>query len=90
VTAGGFETPAEAMYLNKKVLSIPILNHFEQECNGEAMKKMGVKVIKKIDASFTQVFNEWIDNENKVKFKLTHSTEAIVDILMKNIPINQI
>ena len=30
ITAGGFETPAEAMYLNKKLLSIPILNHFEQ------------------------------------------------------------
>jgi uncharacterized protein (TIGR00661 family) len=90
ITAGGFETPAEAMYLNKKVLSIPILNHFEQECNGEAMKKLGVKVIKKIDSSFKQVFTEWIDSEHKVKFKLTHSTEAIVDILMKNIPVNHI
>ena len=49
ITAGGFETPAEAMYLNKKLLSIPILNHFEQECNAEALKKMGVKVLKKID-----------------------------------------
>ena len=88
VTAGGFETPAEAMYLNKKILSIPILNHFEQECNGEAMKKLGVKVIKKIDSNFNQIFIEWIDSENKVKFKLTHSTEAIVDILMKNIPTN--
>ena len=51
ITAGGFETPAEAMYLNKKLLSIPILNHFEQECNGAAMKKLGVKVIKKIDSN---------------------------------------
>jgi hypothetical protein len=76
------------MYLNKKILSIPILNHFEQECNGEAMKKLGVKVIKKIDSNFNQIFIEWIDSENKVKFKLTHSTEAIVDILMKNIPTN--
>lgn len=44
----GFETPAEAMYLNKKLLSIPILNHFEQECNAEAMKKLGIKVLKKL------------------------------------------
>ena len=54
------------------------------------MKKLGVKVIKKIDSNFNQIFTEWIDSENKVKFKLTHSTEAIVDILMKNIPTNQI
>lgn len=90
ITAGGFETPAEAMYLNKKVLSIPILNHFEQECNGEALKRMGVKVIKKIDSNFNQIFNEWIDSKHKVNFKLTHSTEAIIAILMKNIPINHV
>jgi uncharacterized protein (TIGR00661 family) len=88
ITAGGFETPAEAMYLNKKVLSIPILNHFEQECNAVAMQKLGVKVVKKIDSSFHQIFNEWINAENTIQFKLTHSTEAIVEILMQNIPTN--
>jgi len=88
ITAGGFETPAEAMYLNKKVLSIPILNHFEQECNAAAMQKLGVKVVKKIDSSFHQIFNEWINAENTIQFKLTHSTEAIVEILMQNIPTN--
>jgi uncharacterized protein (TIGR00661 family) len=88
ITAGGFETPAEAMYLNKKVLSIPILNHFEQECNAVAMQKLGVKVVKKIDSSFHQIFNEWVASENKIQFKLTHSTEVIVDILMQKIPTN--
>ncbi len=88
ITAGGFETPAEAMYLNKKVLSIPILNHFEQECNAAAMKKLGVTVIKKIDSKFHQVFKDWVNAENKIQFKLTHSTEDIVAILMQNIPTN--
>jgi len=88
ITAGGFETPAEAMYLNKKVLSIPILNHFEQECNGAAMKKLGVTVIKKIDTKFDQIFKEWVNTENKIQFKLRHSTEDIVAILMQNIPTN--
>jgi uncharacterized protein (TIGR00661 family) len=40
ITAGGFETPAEAMYMNKKLLSIPIMRHYEQECNAAALKKM--------------------------------------------------
>ena len=40
ITGGGFETPAEALYLRKKILSIPILNHYEQECNAAALKKM--------------------------------------------------
>jgi uncharacterized protein (TIGR00661 family) len=88
ITAGGFETPAEAMYLKKKILSIPILNHFEQECNGAAMKKLGVTVIKKIDTKFNQVFTDWITAENKVQFNLTHSTDEIVKVLMQNIPSN--
>jgi len=90
ITAGGFETPAEALYLKKKLLSIPILNHFEQECNGAAMQKLGVTVIKKIDKNFNQVFTEWIQADNTVQFKLTHSTEEIVNLLMQKISYNQV
>ena len=90
ITAGGFETPAEAMYLKKKLLSIPILNHFEQECNGAAMQKMGVKVIKKIDKNFNQIFAEWILADTTIDYKLTHSTEDIVNMLMQQIPYNQV
>ena len=90
ITAGGFETPAEALYLKKKLLSIPILNHFEQECNGAAMQKLGVTVIKKIDKNFNQVFTEWVQAENKTQFTLTHSTEEIVNLLMQKISYNQV
>lgn len=83
ITAGGFETPAEAMYLRKKILCIPILQHYEQECNAAALKKIGVCVIKKIDASFRNTFLAWINIENIYSFTLQQSTEDIVDILMK-------
>ena len=82
ITAGGFETPAEAMYLNKKLLSIPIVNHFEQECNAAAMKKMGVIVLKKIDHHFNEHFKIWISQNNVSKISLTHSTKDVVQILM--------
>ncbi|MGI9139200.1 MAG: glycosyltransferase family protein [Sediminibacterium sp.] len=84
ITAGGFETPAEAMYLNKKLLSIPILNHFEQECNAAAMKKMGVTVLKKIDHHFGANFKDWINQDYVASISLTHATQDIVQILMNN------
>jgi uncharacterized protein (TIGR00661 family) len=84
ITAGGFETPAEAMYLNKKLLSIPIVNHFEQECNAEAMKKLGIKVLKKLDQQFGEHFTHWINQDNSVKISLTHSTNDIIEVLMNN------
>jgi uncharacterized protein (TIGR00661 family) len=52
ITGGGFETPAEALYLNKKVLSIPIQKHYEQECNAAALKLLGVPVLSKVGDNF--------------------------------------
>ena len=84
ITAGGFETPAEAMYMNKKVLSIPIMNHYEQACNSVALEKKGVMVLKKIDQNFAQYFNQWIHVKNPIKLNLTHTTAQIVDILIQS------
>jgi len=33
ITGGGFETQAEALYLRKKIHSIPNRKHYEQKCN---------------------------------------------------------
>ncbi len=83
ITAGGFETPAEAMYLNKKVMSIPIIDHFEQESNAVALKTMGVKVLDKIDENFKEHFDYWVKEMNPIKLELQHTTEELVDLLFK-------
>ena len=48
ITGGGFETPAEALHLGKKIISIPIRAQYEQQCNAAALKEMGVPVIKSL------------------------------------------
>ena len=88
ITAGGFEAPAEAMYLNKKILSIPIKNHFEQASNAAALKELGVTVINKLDGSFHSIFDTWFHHTKPTKLNLTHSSEDIVNILMNIIPNN--
>lgn len=45
ITGGGFETPAEALFLKKKLMSIPIQFHYEQECNAAALSKMGIPTL---------------------------------------------
>ena len=62
ITGGGFETPAEALYLGKKILSIPIRNHYEQECNAAALKKMGVPVVYEADDYFDLVIENWLNS----------------------------
>lgn len=62
ITGGGFETPAEALYLAKKILSIPIRNHYEQECNAAALQKMGVPVVYDAGKDFDLVIENWLNS----------------------------
>lgn len=44
ITAAGFQTCAESIFLNKDLIVIPIENQYEQLCNAESLKQMGMKV----------------------------------------------
>jgi len=63
ITGGGFETPAEALFLKKKILSIPIQNHYEQECNAAALKKMGVPVVYEVGNHFDKIIVNWLNSK---------------------------
>jgi len=56
ITGGGFETVAEALYLNKPVFTIPIKGQYEQECNATAASK------------FDNVFKEPLSEEYLKEF----------------------
>lgn len=84
LTGAGFETPAEALYMGKKLLVIPIRGQYEQSCNAAALQKMGVPVLKTLDANFEQVFLPWMEQRRKPCLHLDYSTESIVSYLMHN------
>lgn len=62
ITGGGFETPSEALFLGKKILSIPIRQHYEQECNAAALKKLGVPVLYDVGKDFDLIIENWLDS----------------------------
>lgn len=41
ITTAGFESVAEAMYLGKPVLAVPVEGHFEQYCNSHDVERLG-------------------------------------------------
>lgn len=84
VTAGGFESPAEAMFLGKKVLSIPMSGQYEQQCNAEAMKQMGVTVVKEIDNRFVQTLTHWVREVKPLTIHFPDLTGEIVAKLIAN------
>ncbi|UEG49289.1 glycosyl transferase [Ferruginibacter lapsinanis] len=77
ITGAGFETPAEALYLGKKLMVLPIKGQYEQLCNAEALKNFNVPVLEEMDALFSNSVKQWLDSEQK-KLTLQYSTESIV------------
>ncbi|MEP6594522.1 MAG: glycosyltransferase family protein [Ginsengibacter sp.] len=48
----GFETPAEALFLKKKLMVIPMRNQYEQHCNAAALGQMNVDVLKSLKKKY--------------------------------------
>lgn len=83
LTGGGFEGPAEAMFLKKKVLVIPMKNQYEQQCNAEAARQMGVPVVHHLTADFVPALRKWLSEPWKVEAEFPDQTAQIVDGLVK-------
>ncbi|MDO1444713.1 glycosyltransferase family protein [Rhodocytophaga aerolata] len=85
----GFETPAEALYLRKKLLVIPMKNQYEQQCNAAALKKMGVPVIKKLHVKYTDAIYEWLESQTIIEVNYPDITQQVIDtILHTHLPLS--
>ncbi|WP_428328567.1 glycosyltransferase family protein [Mucilaginibacter sp.] len=83
LTGGGFEGPAEALYLQKKVLMIPMKGQYEQQCNALAASRMGVPVIHEIDDQFVFHINNWLSDDKKIRVNFPDETAQIIDNMIK-------
>lgn len=83
LTGGGFEGPSEALFLNKKLLCVPMKNQYEQQCNALALQTMGVPVIwKKHD--FRGKVKQFLESDEAVTVNFPDETAAIVRALVEN------
>src|SRR5690625_7003508 len=53
------------MFLEKKLMVIPIKNQYEQYCNAAALKEMGVPVRNRIDQGFIPEVRSWLNSPKK-------------------------
>ncbi|SEK95423.1 glycosyltransferase family protein [Parapedobacter koreensis] len=79
----GFETPAEAMFLQKKLLVIPMKNQYEQHLNAAALEEMGVSVIKSLKPKNDPAIEAWLSNKHVVAVDYPDCTQAIIDDLLE-------
>lgn len=84
----GFETPAEALFLEKKLMVIPMKGQYEQQCNASALKEMGVPILKSLKIKHLEKIKHWVETDYKVGVDYPDITETIIDRLLQEVSIS--
>ncbi|SFC22246.1 conserved hypothetical protein [Parapedobacter composti] len=79
----GFETPAEALFLQKKLLVVPMKNQYEQHLNAAALEEMGVPVIKNLKSKHDDTIAAWLNSKQVVTVDYPDCTQEIVDNILE-------
>jgi uncharacterized protein (TIGR00661 family) len=83
VTGAGFETPAEALYLGKKLLAVPMKQQYEQQCNAAALARLGVPIIKNLKDKNLAVLDDWLYQGQPVAVDYPDQTATVLDTLLR-------
>ena len=81
----GFELPAEALFLNKKLMVIPMMGQYEQLCNAESLKKMGVIILDKLCLIHRRTISSWIMSSHHIVVNYPNRTEQIIDTIFNDL-----
>lgn len=79
----GFGTASEALFLQKKLLVIPMKSQYEQHCNAAVLKSMGVDVMKSLKKKHREKLADWIENGKVIKVNYPDNGAAIADKIIK-------
>lgn len=83
LTGAGFETPAEVLYLKKKLMVIPMKGQFEQQCNAVCLNKLGVPVLKKLNKKQLPKIEAWLNTAQHIKVDYPNDIENILSTIVK-------
>lgn len=80
----GFETPAEALFLGKKLMVVPMKNQYEQQCNAAALKQMGIPVIKKLTTKKIPQIQKWLSSTAPERIHYPDQTEVLLSTILSD------
>ena len=79
----GFETPAEALFLGKKLMVIPMKNQYEQHLNAAALQEMNVPVISSLKPKYNSLIADWLKNGQRIPVNYPDITQEIINMIVK-------
>lgn len=80
ITAAGFQTISEALYLGKKLLVIPIKKQSEQISNAKILSKMGVRTSNDVTVSEVKY---WLEYDRPLQMSFDNDLDNIVSAILK-------
>jgi uncharacterized protein (TIGR00661 family) len=79
----GFETPAEVLFLGKKLMVVPMRGQYEQQCNAAALKEMGIPVIKSLKKKNWKKIGKWLEEGKAPAVDYPDETREILEKLVQ-------
>jgi uncharacterized protein (TIGR00661 family) len=85
----GFETPAEALFMCKKLCVIPMSNQYEQKCNAAFLGNLGVAVLKNLAEAYLTL-KIWLNTSRNIQVDYPDITREILKEVVLNAENNTI
>lgn len=82
ICSAGFETPAEAIYMGKKLCVVPMKNQYEQACNAAFLSELGITVIQNLSNTRVQ-FEEWLIQKRILKINYPNNIAGILQSIVE-------
>jgi len=79
----GFETPAEVLFLGKKLMVIPMKQQLEQQCNAAALKEMGIPVIPSLKDKYRKNIEDWLLSAPVITIRYPDRTADIIEDILR-------
>lgn len=79
ITNAGFGTAAEALFLGKKLLVVPMKNQYEQFCNAAVLESMGVTSMNNLKKKQFGKLDEWFSKGQSVSVNYPDETRELLE-----------
>lgn len=83
LTGGGFEGPAEALFLKKKLMVVPMRSQYEQQCNAYALQDLGLPVIWGSEQNWMPKLSTFVGQNQHTSLDFPDQTAQIIQDLVK-------
>jgi len=83
LTGGGFEGPAEALFLGKKLLVAPMNFQYEQKCNAFALMQLGLPVLWDKHANWLATLKDFVKSKQEHQFDFPDETANIISNIVR-------